>query len=733
MEYSDTTNELINDSSMFSCGKYEILFATALPENPEECDDLDHGMVDINGASCDPNRHYKYKINWKVIGKEIDSVDFKMPTDEAKLSTIFGTLPYGLIKKNRTGVGATTLELNSSRNSIVVVPTRALAYGKAKSSRIEGTDKYSVLYVGGRIPGFTIPTVENYLSDETIQYKKFIVVVDSLPTLLNRIGAASFKDYFIMFDEIDCYQYDSSFRSDMEKGFDYYFKFPETQRCLVSATVGKFSDPRINGEPIINVTFNNPAPRRILLKETNDVVITTKKHIEYLLEQHPDEKILIAFNLLKRGIHPIIKSLSEENQAKCAVLCSEKNKAYLGDLYCDIIESVLPKQITFITCSYFVGIDIEEPFHLISSADTKSPFTLLSPDKLQQIAGRCRAPEGLLSDTVIYNTNPSSSNVDMKFLSIQIVDDVKSLIDFYSLQIKVRNLFPNLIQNYNTISLQDIVENSSKKYENSSSLKLVRLDDDELKTSYFNIDNILIQIELLKGLYASPEALQVRLLNDGHQIEKDNLIQEREHISAEVIEEVEEIHQKNEEEEREDIINQLRDCCSIEEKKIEERKLLAQRLRTNSMNKNSIFLQRFTELQKHVPFEKLVELLQLYCKELSYKYNSFRKQVLIWALDENHPIKNAITANFPIGEFFTGDQLTAKLNNIWQGILGLDELSNKQAFIKLSLFCRFRRTSTIVNRRRRNGYIILSYNPLNITENPIERIPSNTDMKRYLR
>ena len=72
-----------------------------------------------------------------------------------------------------------------------------------------------------------------------------------------------------MVDEIDSYQYDSSFRPILEDVIDYYFKFNKNLRCLVSATVGEFSNPDIAKEPVINVEFNNPAPRNIKLVNTN--------------------------------------------------------------------------------------------------------------------------------------------------------------------------------------------------------------------------------------------------------------------------------------------------------------------------------------------------------------------------------------------------------------------------------------------------------------------------------
>ncbi|MER8245202.1 hypothetical protein, partial [Acinetobacter baumannii] len=77
---------------------------------------------------------------------------------------------------------------------------------------------------------------------------------------------------------------------------------------------------------------------------------------------------------------------------------------HVEEYYTEILDKHLSKQLTFMTCTYFVGIDIDEPFHLISIADTNYPYTLLSEDKLQQIAGRCRIAGGLLSETIIYNS-----------------------------------------------------------------------------------------------------------------------------------------------------------------------------------------------------------------------------------------------------------------------------------------------------------------------------------------
>lgn len=683
----------MNPSSIIAVDKYEILYASA-PEWDKENNIADQKKVIqyLNNASVQyGNIDLKININWIEKGKSISSIDFIMPQDEAKLSDIFITTPYGLIKKNRTGIGATTLELNSPRNSIVVVPTKALAHEKAKNSQIDESDKYKILYVGSSIDGFTVPTIEHYLADEDIPYKKFIVVADSLPRLLSEIGKEHYQNYFLMIDEIDAYQYDSSYRPTLEDVIDYYFLFPSAQRCLVSATVGSFSNPEIEKEPIINVIFNAAQPRNIILLHSENVIETAKKQIEAILVEHPNDKILVAYNAVTRGILPIIKSLEQEYQSISAVLCSIKSKPHVEEYYAEIIDKHLPKQLTFMTCTYFVGIDIDEPFHLISIADTSYPHTLLSEDKLQQIAGRCRVIDGLLSETVIYNSKDAESIV-IKEVHQQIIADTNLLVTYANSITQVKKRFPDIIKPYNDIEQKDIIKHSSKSYHGTGYVALVREDiTNTIKPAFFNIDNLLIQLQLLQTLYASKEALPQKLNEQGHHVnfqeaevtnrELDRSLQTR--INMET--------QQTIEDERENIIQQLR-----ESEDITTREKLALSLKMICTRQNSIFLERFIELQKYVPFEPLVEKLPLY--DTPQGYDNFYNSVLFWALAEDHALRISFNERFPVGIPSDGDTLTTKFNNLWQGILNYRPLTNRQAIPMIRIFCKLsERTSMRIN------------------------------------
>ena len=109
-------------------------------------------------------------------------------------------MPHGIVDKQVAGIGATSLEIDSKRNSIIVFPTKILAYNKWQRN------KTKLLYVGGKINDerdtTSIKEIQSYLSDDKVVYKKFLVVADSLYKLLQIIGKEHYKDYFLMIDEV---------------------------------------------------------------------------------------------------------------------------------------------------------------------------------------------------------------------------------------------------------------------------------------------------------------------------------------------------------------------------------------------------------------------------------------------------------------------------------------------------------------------------------------------------
>lgn len=598
--------EEVFENSIISDGKYELLFRSFDTFDEDGVETREKAIDWLNNARVKFGGQLKYSISRDIITQHITSINFVMPSDDDKLSEVFFELPYGIIKKNRTGVGATTLELQSKRNSIIVVPTRSLALNKAIRSKIDNTNKYRILYVAGNTPGIKVPSIEEYINDKEIEFKKFMVVIDSLPKLLNEIGEENFKNYFIMFDEVDTYQDSSWYREAIENSFDSYFRFPIKQRCLVSATLNSFSNPKLKEEPVINVEFNEPNPQNITLLHVNDPLGFTKRAIELINLSNPNDKIVIALNLLTRGILQIIESLPDNLKKECSVLCSDSNYKAAGEYYKELVDGKLPSKITFMTCIYFVGIDIEESFHLICTAWTRHPFTLLSVEKIQQIVGRCRVNNGILSETIIYNTEEESIKYSLPDIERQLIESANQLVELSRLLKISYSKFPTLNDGRNSIIDEDIVKASTKHYYRSDIINIVRVKDNQLLPVFFNIDNIIIQVQLRYQLYSKPTQLKDALESKGNNVKYQEIVSTSNQISEETSLEVEGRVIQTMEEEREELIKEL-----SERDTLESRRNLALNLKSNCSRYNTLFLEHFIELQEFIPFEQLIRLLNV--------------------------------------------------------------------------------------------------------------------------
>jgi hypothetical protein len=93
-----------------------------------------------------------------------------------KLGDVLDFLPYGLIHKDETGLGATTLELVCKRHSIIVELIRATAYSKAQKQNIEGEQ---ILYVGSKMfqndKDPTNDVIRIYINNKNTTSKKYLL------------------------------------------------------------------------------------------------------------------------------------------------------------------------------------------------------------------------------------------------------------------------------------------------------------------------------------------------------------------------------------------------------------------------------------------------------------------------------------------------------------------------------------------------------------------------------
>ena len=569
------------------------------------------------------------------------------------LSNYLTKMPHGLVDKKIPGIGATTLEINSKRNSIIVFPTKALAY--SKHSKHPNT-----LYVGSEIKGekekVTNQQIEEYLAKDG--YKKLLVVADSLGRLLGIIGK-NYKDYFLMIDEIDVLQTDNNFRPQLENVIDYYLMFPLKNRCMVTATMKEFINPLLKKECKFSITWIYNARRDVKLLHTNN---TTQTVIEEIIS-HPRDKIFIAYNSILQ-IQNILSTLDEETKKECAILCSEASIKEAGEYFAPKLgdNDTLPARINFATCCYFTGIDIEDSYHLITVSDVRRSHSMLTLDRMTQIHGRCRKDNGVLSETIIYNT--------LGYVSV-----MESMEKYTATLLNKAQKVLKVLESADTISQGDytltdlfaiikeaIREKAQERIAGNELINLTRKDIyGKNVPAYLNIDYIIERTDLYAS-YFMPETLKEVL---GKQV---NIISYKS-LPHGVSPEQNSIEKTNK-----DAQNKLTD--SYIQEAIDNIKVLSTTGQLNdntlhlyirqSRSRTKIFLERFIKLYKYVDLDSLLHQLWEIRTSNSIAYKNLNNAVMYWALDEEHPFKVAIRRSFTLNKSYSASEIQEILAPIVQ-------------------------------------------------------------------
>lgn len=569
------------------------------------------------------------------------------------LSNYLTKMPHGLVDKKIPGIGATTLEINSKRNSIIVFPTKALAY--SKHSKHPNT-----LYVSSEIKGekekVTNQQIEEYLAKDG--YKKLLVVADSLGRLLGIIGK-NYKDYFLMIDEIDVLQTDNNFRPQLENVIDYYLMFPLKNRCMVTATMKEFINPLLKKECKFSITWIYNARRDVKLLHTNN---TTQTVIEEIIS-HPRDKIFIAYNSILQ-IQNILSTLDEETRKECAILCSEASIKEAGEYFAPKLgdNDTLPARINFATCCYFTGIDIEDSYHLITVSDVRRSHSMLTLDRMTQIHGRCRKDNGVLSETIIYNT--------LGYVSV-----MESMEKYTATLLNKAQKVLKVLESADTISQGDytltdlfaiikeaIREKAQERIAGNELINLTRKDIyGKNVPAYLNIDYIIERTDLYAS-YFMPETLKEVL---GKQV---NIISYKS-LPHGVSPEQNSIEKTNK-----DAQNKLTD--SYIQEAIDNIKVLSTTGQLNdntlhlyirqSRSRTKIFLERFIKLYKYVDLDSLLHQLWEIRTSNSIAYKNLNNAVMYWALDEEHPFKVAIRRSFTLNKSYSASEIQEILAPIVQ-------------------------------------------------------------------
>ena len=304
-----------------------------------------------------------------------------VPSDKCYLREVMDVLPsHVLLNKGMTGCGGTTLELESPRNSIILVPTINLVENKSMNN-----DKVFGLY--GLVKDNELL---RYLYDSTIKYKKIIATYDSLLKLLGlEIVIPNIRDYFLLVDEYHTLFVYYKFRyGAMRYLLSAYKEFKDW--CFMSATpLNEYNVlEELKGIDIINMRWEDKARLDIKYSPTESALVLLQQRIYECLQS--DYNLHIFFNSF-RSIRKVIEKVEEQvGILDYRVVCSY-SRADRGVLRCKDINSDVCK-INFYTATAHDGCDIfdENGKTIIVSDDTIISTMMDISIHIIQIAGRLR-------------------------------------------------------------------------------------------------------------------------------------------------------------------------------------------------------------------------------------------------------------------------------------------------------------------------------------------------------
>jgi len=610
----------------------------------------DDGVINESEISPEVYNQIIDSLNNIPIGRKHGVINGEVLIDNYfTLSSFITKIPHGIVDKKRPGIGATTVEINSRRNSIIVVPTKTLAYNKTlKHSHCQ--------YVGSKIGtkrgAVLLPELQDYINNKDIEYKKFIVVADSLERVTKLIGDNVYNNYFLMVDEVDMLQSDSNYRPALENVMDYYFRFNKKNRCLLTATMKEFSNPMLQFETRFDLTDFKPK-RKIHVVHTDNINAVVKIGIELY---NNDEKILIAYNSISQ-IMGIIYNLDEKLQKECSILCSEASEKETAGFYAELTDkNKLPNRIVFMTCSYFAGIDIEDKYHLITVSNAERFYQILSIDKMTQIAGRCRIENGLLSETIVYNTPNKSATLLSGDIKDICLNKAQKIINLYESADEICKYDNELVKLFSIVK-KAIQEKANEKI-GGEEINLTRLNiDGKYVPAYFNIDSI-VEKEILDSGYYMDEKMLVNELSKTNKIlsfepivinkKESQIIAEEKSINN--IKELFDIYIK----EAMAYIRQLEATGRLNDSNLN---IVMRNAKRNAKD----FYNRFIKLYKYADTDIILDLLWEIRADNKKSFKGVNNAVIFWALEDNHPFKLDISNMIRLGEVYTAHELHALL------------------------------------------------------------------------
>lgn len=310
-----------------------------------------------------------------------------------------------IIRKNITGIGATTLEIEFGRNSIIILPNLPVIY--SKESKYKKNDKgVAVLGVHG---DRTHLDIIEFISKNKNKHKKFLVTPESYFKLIECFKNQLIdykKDYFLLFDECDRICKDIDYRKTISLPMFEFFQYDN--KAFISATAMMPRDARFSHQKF---EFLEIVPDKdyvitqdVKLYKTNN----TLDAFSYLHKQDITDKNYFIFC---NSISMVVHMINANNIQDCStIFCSETSKDKLKksklNNACDKLDESKFSKFNFFTSRFFSALDIDfdkdVEIYLMSDLGI-AEYTMIDPmtDAIQ-IIGRFRNKKIKKNVTILF-------------------------------------------------------------------------------------------------------------------------------------------------------------------------------------------------------------------------------------------------------------------------------------------------------------------------------------------
>lgn len=315
------------------------------------------------------------------------------------LKDIMSEIPTNtILAKTIPGIGATTLEIESKRHSIIIEPNVPVIKGKEKKHKKDN--------LFGVYEGVSTNNIIDYLEKplKKDEFKKIMTTPESFTKVMRAMLLLEInchKDYMLLFDECDKIIKDINYRNDIALPIEDFFLFEN--KAFVSATPILPSDPRFEQQnfQVIKIEPDYDYIKNMQLVTTNNVVATFRK----ILELCENKDHICIFLNSTDTILGIINKFNLVNNSK--VYCSQDSvdklnklgysKAF-ANLEFDNQNNARLAQYTFFTSRFFSAVDIDlvtMPTVIIISDLFYAKHSMIDPlTESVQIVGRFRNGTG---------------------------------------------------------------------------------------------------------------------------------------------------------------------------------------------------------------------------------------------------------------------------------------------------------------------------------------------------